>query len=372
MRLLKFDTIHPYTYINKKKQEWGESINSISRLEYLGKLIKLRSNYSDFYTHNLNLYGWTSEEFIVNDNAYLDSVAKELWGSEIPLLKISENLKDKIRPIKDRWNKKIIRAYIKQFKPDIIFVRESSGISSAEWKDMANGAKLVNRIACPLPKGWEIIYWDLIYTSTLEFKNFFELMNKKTIINPNGFDERILSEIITREKSIDLSFVGGLSNEGFKVRTELFESVSEKLDFKWWGYLRGEQLKPTSKLYNNWQGETSGLEMFQIYKDSKIVLNDYIDIANGSAVNQRIFEVLGIGSLLLTRYSPNLEKEFPKDLFVMFKDSANCIDMCNYYLKNEKEREEIAKNGQNFVLSNFNYKHLVKQVGKELEELIKP
>ncbi|MFN5795275.1 MAG: glycosyltransferase [Bacteroidota bacterium] len=370
MRLLKFDTIHPYTYVNKKKQEWGESIFKLSRLEYLEKLNKLRSNYSDFYTHNLKFYGWEAEEFLVNDDLYLSKVAHELWGNSIPLQKITENVKDKIRPIKDRWNKKIIRAYIKEYKPNIIFVRESCGISSAEWKDMANGAKLVNRIACPIPKGWELMYWDLVYTSTIEYKNFFELMKKNTIINPNGFDERILDEMMLREKNIDLSFIGGLGNQHFSQRTKLFEEVSQTLNFKWWGYHR-EQLQTTSKLYNNWQGETSGLDMFQIYKDSKIVLNDYIDIANGNAVNQRIFEVLGIGSFLLTKYSSNLEKEFPKDLFVTFKDSADCIDKCNYYLKNEAEREEIASKGQAYILSNFSYKQLAKTMNEQLKELLK-
>jgi hypothetical protein len=341
MRLLKFDTIHPYTYVNKKKQEWGESIFKLSRLEYLEKLNKLRSNYSDFYTHNLKFYGWEAEEFLVNDDLYLSKVAHVLWGNSIPLQKITENVKDKIRPIKDRWNKKIIRAYIKEYKPNIIFVRESCGISSAEWKDMANGAKLVNRIACPIPKGWELMYWDLVYTSTIEYKNFFELMKKNTIINPNGFDERILDEMMLREKNIDLSFIGGLGNQHFSQRTKLFEEVSQTLNFKWWGYHR-EQLQTTS-----------------------------IDIANGNAVNQRIFEVLGIGSFLLTKYSSNLEKEFPKDLFVTFKDSADCIDKCNYYLKNEAEREEIASKGQAYILSNFSYKQLAKTMNEQLKELLK-
>jgi hypothetical protein len=369
MRLLKFDTIHPYSYVQKMQKEWGNSIYQLSRIEYLDKLLKLRSNFSDFYTYNLSTFGWVAEEFILNDPLYLEKVAEEIWGNKLHLIKAEQTLKNKLRPIENRWHKKIIRAYIKEFKPDIIFVRESSGVASSEWKDLAQGAKLVNRIACPLPKGWELGYWDLVYTSTNDYKNFFELMKTPTIINPNGFDERILNEVISRDKIFDLSFIGGLGNQHFKFRTELFESVSEILDFKWWGYHR-EQLDKNSKLFNNWQGETSGIEMFQIYRDSKILLNDYGDIANGNAVNQRIFEVLGIGSFLLTKYSSNLEKEFPKDLFVTFKDSTDCIDKCNYYLNNEAEREEIARRGQTYILSNFSYKQLAKTMSEQLKSIL--
>jgi spore maturation protein CgeB len=369
MRLLKFDTIHPVSFLNKKKEEWGTNINQGSRVDYLNKLVSLRSNYSDFYTYNLNLLGWDSEEFFVNDNDYINFVAKELWDGKIDFIKFFEKIKGRIRPIEDRWKKKVIRDYIKKFKPDIIFVREASGIASSDWKDISNGAKLVNRIACPLPKGWELGYWDLVYTSTKDYNDFFNLMKTPSIINSNGFDERVLNELLIREKKLDLTFVGGLGAKDWTERTKIFEEVSHFLDFKWWGYLR-DHLEKSSKLYNNWQGETSGLEMFQIYSDSKIVLNDYGDIANGFAVNQRIFEVLGVGAFLLTKHSENLIKEFPKDIFITFFNSKDCIDKCKYFLKHEKEREEIAKKGQEFILKNYNYKDLAVIMSNQLKQLL--
>ena len=56
LKLLKFDIIHPVSYLNEKKNEWKD-IRSISAKEYRDRLIALRSNYSDYYTYHLNKSG---------------------------------------------------------------------------------------------------------------------------------------------------------------------------------------------------------------------------------------------------------------------------------------------------------------------------
>ncbi len=111
--------------------------------------------------------------------------------------------------------------------------------------------------------------------------------------------------------------------------------------------------------------------MLQIYRDSKIVFNDYGEIADGMGVNQRIFEVLGVGSFLLTRKADNLEETFPKGLFEVFTDEKDCLDKINYFLRNDKEREEIAAAGQQHVLKNYSYKNLASEIDRVLRENFK-
>jgi len=108
--------------------------------------------------------------------------------------------------------------------------------------------------------------------------------------------------------------------------------------------------------------------MLQIYSQSKIVFNDYGKVADGMAVNQRMFEVLGLGSLLLTREADNLKKEYPANIFVTFRDEKDCLDKINYYLKNDEEREEIASAGQKYILNNFTYKILMKDLDNVLKK----
>ncbi|MEO8666629.1 MAG: glycosyltransferase, partial [Ignavibacteria bacterium] len=229
---------------------------------------------------------------------------------------------------------------------------------------------MVSRLAAPVPKYWSPADWDMILTSTPAYKTFFELNGIPTYINHNGFDKRIINELRDGAKLNDVIFVGGLGNGVWSKRTKCVEFLSDKVNFKWWGY-NNTDYPAEHPVMKSWQGLTSGLEMLQLYKQSKIVFNDYGEIAEGMAVNQRMFEVMGVGSLLLTREVPNLKKDFPENIFITFKDEKDCLDKINYYIANQRERQEIAAAGQKFILANFSYEKLMKELDAILKERYK-
>ncbi len=366
LRLLKFDTINPQIYLDKKIEENRKLIEKMNRKELLNWIISTRGNFSDFYTHNLSMLGWEAEEFFTNDY-YIDKVADEVYGSGKKYKYFMQSLRNKIKPVKDRTKLNVIHSYVEKYKPDVILVREQTGIPSHFWKSFDRDTLLVSRLAAPVPRHWYPSDWDLILSSTEAYKAFFELNGVKTYINQNGFDERVLSELKEEGKKYETTFIGGLGDRYWIKRTKCFEYVAANLDFKWWGYNYNKNSDHT-QLKKAWQGLTSGLEMLQIYKNSKIVLNDYGEIAGGVGVNQRLFEALGVGSFLLTRHSDNLNKQYPPDIFMTFKDEKDCVEKAKYYLANEKEREEIALAGQKFVLENYNYQILMKELETVLKE----
>ncbi len=368
MRLLRFDSIGPLAYLNKKKEDWGKKvINTLARKDYLTKILDLKANFSDFYTYHLRELGWEAEEFIIGDNTYIDKVASENGVKFINIAKKIEVLKNKIKPIHKRWDKKQIRAYIKSYHPDVLFIRAGLGIESSFWQEFSKNCLIVSRIAMKIPKDWNMYDWDLIYTSTNAYKTFFELQGVKTIINSNGFDSRILNKITNVPKAYEVSFVGGLGLDVFQERTTLFEYIAKQIPLYWWGYGK-EKLKNENSLLASWQGIIGGLEMFEIYHQSKIVLNDYGSIAEGEAVNQRIFEVLGMGTFLLTKYAKNLSDMFPKNILITFKDEKDCLDKIQYFLKNETEREGIAKELQKIVLERYTYKNIIREIDEQLKQ----
>jgi spore maturation protein CgeB len=80
----------------------------------------------------------------------------------------------------------------------------------------------------------------------------------------------------------------------------------------------------------------------------------------------RIFEVLGVGSLLITRQSDTI-KDWDEFL-VTYVDEEDCARKIMYYLSRENQAQKIAKAGQKHVLENYNYKTLMKTLGDELKQ----
>ena len=376
LRLLKFDIIHPTEYLERKKLEWKD-LEKISLEEYRDRLIKLRSNYSDFYTYHLNETGkWQAEEFFLLDDDYLEKVARKLFGKNYNWEKFKNGTgRLGLRLVKSKWENYIIDQYIKRFSPDVIFVR-SQPIPSRFWQKYRNDTLLVSRLSARLPKNWHPNDWDLIYTDQPDFKTFFELHGVKTIINNQGFDKRVVNELNDNQLNNEIVFVGGLGTENFLLRTTFINDIASKLsNFKWWGYWweyggDGRQLEDFPALKKSFQGVTSGLEMLQIYKDSFAVINDYVDTANGIGFNQRMFEVMGAGGFLITREAPNLKKDFPENTLVTYKDEEELLNKINYYKNHLDERQAIIHNAQQFILEKYEYQEIVMNFEKDLEDLL--
>lgn len=372
-KLIKFDIIHPPEYLELKKKSWAD-LSTISRKEYTDRLIRLRSNYSDFYTYHLNQMGdWEAEEFFLLDDTYLEKTAQELFGSNYKFIKhwySRRNTKLRFNP--GKWRNYVIDQYIQKVEPDVIFVR-SQPVPSRFWQKYRHNTLLVSRLSARLPFNWHPNHWDIIYTDQPDFKTFFELHGVPTIINDQGFDARIISELETRKKRYEITFVGGLGTQNFTKRTNFINSIASKTDFKWWGYWwkyggDGRKVEEFPALHQTFNGLTSGLEMFQIYKDSKIVMNDYVDTANGIGFNQRMFEVMGCGAFMLTREAPNFKGLFPNDIFVTYKDKSDFLDKVQYFLNHDKEREEIARNAQKFVVDRYDYSKIIKSFDQDLRD----
>ena len=372
-RLIKFDIVHPPEYLEEKKKSWPD-LSSISRQEYLDRLIRLRSNYSDYYTHHLNPDEWEAEEFFLLDNTFLDKTARELFGPRYSLARYGNRLKNKLSAATPRWRDHVIHRYLEKVNPDVIFVR-SQPLPSDFWQRYRDSTLLVSRLSARLPVGWHPNHWDLIYTDQPDFQKFFELHGVQTILNDQGFDARIIDELVAREKKYEVSFVGGLGTQNFSQRTDFINRIAPQINFQWWGYWweyggDGRQLVDFPSLHQTFQGRTSGLEMFQLFKDSKVVINDYVDTANGIGFNQRMFEVMGSGAFMLTRQAPNFKGLFPDNIFATYQNEQDFLDKVSYFLQHDDEREEIAKNGQQFVLKHYNYQTIVRQFGHDVKEAL--
>ena len=98
--------------------------------------------------------------------------------------------------------------------------------------------------------------------------------------------------------------------------------------------------------------------MYQTLRNSKIVINHHIDAVKNYASNQRLYEVTGVGALLLTDKSSNLEELFKIDQeIVCYSNLKECADTAMYYIDNPIERERITLAGTKRTLSSHTVEH---------------
>jgi hypothetical protein len=368
VKLLKFDTFYPVSYIESKIAGSSKEIQKMSFLEFHNWLVMLRMNYSDYYTYNLTLSGWEAKDIFLDNKTYKGKCEKHYFGYSVYIYKIINRIKNLFCEEKRSFKEKLIKKIIQVENPDVIFVREHSTIRSKFWEHFKNNILVVSRMDCNIPPDWSPLSFDLIYTNIPYYIDFFRCNLIPTNSNSNGFDERLLNEIKLKKKDYDVIYVGGLGDKLFTERTRFFENLALKsngvFSFKWWGFKMGDFDANYPELAKTYMGVTGGIDMFTVYSQSKVILNYYESGLTKNSYNQRIFEVIGIGSLLIARDSETFIDW--KNYLVTYSELTDCLEKIKFYLENDLERERIAKCGQQFIIENYSYRKLMKIMSDEL------
>lgn len=99
-----------------------------------------------------------------------------------------------------------------------------------------------------------------------------------------------------------------------------------------------------------------------VYRDAKINLNITLHCIDTGAC-QRIFDVMAAGGFMLSNYQKELEELFvPGKEIVMYHNEEEMLQLVEYYLTHEKEREEIARNGQRKVLTYHDFHNRLQKI----------
>jgi spore maturation protein CgeB len=253
----------------------------------------------------------------------------------------------------------IVLRQIAYFKPDVFFIGSMFDYFGRFLKDVSLlTPNIFAWIACP-------------YSETLDFSNISCIISSH-----DGFVERFLARGINSElirvafdsdiiplldncKTIDVSFIGGLSKKTHRNRVEGLEFLlNNGIDVKTFGYGLNRSLLPflISPLRRSYGGERWGIEMYRTLNRSRISLNFHIDVAQGLAGNMRLFEAIGCGSLLMTENAHNLNGLFQTGVEVVgYNNLKDLAEKIKYYLTHDTEREEIAQAGQKACIARHGY-----------------
>ena len=124
----------------------------------------------------------------------------------------------------------------------------------------------------------------------------------------------------------------------------------------------GENEKKILKNVHRHGGVNYVTEMPVLFKSSKINLNSSLRSAQ-SAIPLRAMDVFGCGGFLLTNAQPEICEYFEdKKEVVAFHSIEEAVDLADYYLRHDSERQEIAKRGYEKVKRYFRYEDKLREM----------
>ena len=185
----------------------------------------------------------------------------------------------------------------------------------------------------------QLLNIDILLNSTEGYIPYYNGLVKNSYWFPNSYPDDLMYPLDI-EKNINIGFCGNVLNRG-----HVIDSLSEyniKKDI----FVIGDDMVNSINSY-------------------KIHLN--CNIADD--INYRTFETCGCKTMLLTNYTPGLEKLFDIGKEIVVYDSLEDLNnKVRYYLENENERNQIAEAGYLRVKNEHTYYHRSKRLIEIINE----
>ena len=171
--------------------------------------------------------------------------------------------------------------------------------------------------------------FDILLMSNIQHVDHFRGLVSSAVWFPNGYPSDLIKPDSSVERNIDIGFCGSLIGN----REAWLNLISSKFNLK--------------------------RDIFVIGNDMVRALSSYkiaFNINIGDDINFRTFESTAVGAMLLTNYTPNLEKlfEIGKDV-VIYESPHDLMNKVDYYLNHSDEREAIASSGRSRSMNHHTY-----------------
>jgi spore maturation protein CgeB len=278
------------------------------------------------------------------------------------------------------WQYDIPKRQVEIFQPDIIWIVTMFQYYGEYLTSLRRYCKKIFAwIASPVPSNLDLSGVDCLLTSHKNFQDFFMKQGKDCEIILPAFESKILDSLTSLNKDIECSFIGSLSYMHLQ-RMEVIKELANSTPIQIWsdlpkliskGLLNPKFIQNYLKLGKvraRVHPSVWGIAMYTMLARSKMTVNIHVDAAAGLAGNIRMFEATGVGTLLIAEDSPNMAKLYrPGVELVTYKNIPDLIEIINYYIEHPKEREMIAKAGQQRTMTT----HSTQQRSQELLSIFK-
>ena len=312
---------------------------------------------ADAYSHNLNSIGHQAREVVVNCGPMQSAWARE-HDLAVPTVGAGDS---------------VLLAQARDFRPDVAYVQDIHRLGDATLAALKRVAgTLVGQIATEPPSLERLRVFDLIVTCLPSFVERFNAAGIRTELMRLAFDERVLHELAGEERPEAVRgavFVGSLGRTQHRRSNGMLARAAARVPIEFWGY-GGRLWPPWSPVKRRYHGEAWGIEMFRILREARIAINRHGSIAGPYAVNMRLYEATGMGTLLLTDNGGQLDDVLvPDEEAVSYSTTGELVDRVKYFLAHEQERAEIAAAGQARTLRDHTYERRMSELAVLLEDV---
>ena len=273
-----------------------------------------------------------------------------------PVCETSEEMKSQLPNYPSNWDKNSdeIRRIVEEFKPEIVIGGIPKAFEIMKELRSETDAFFVcwfGDMRSPESFGkWKGIFDIMFLTNEGQVLEYSKLLSIPvcpvtfgvlgTAHHKNGL-----------KKKYDIGFTGQIKHKLHKRRNALIQQIQEKHHVEF----RNE----------NW------FETFDFYNECKILISDNCDYAHDNQIrnytSNRFFNIVGCGGLCIVRHFPGLELLGEnKKHFAWFKDDDECLELIDYYLKNESEAEEIRENAYDHFHRYHNWDSKVAKMNDEI------
>ncbi len=187
---------------------------------------------------------------------------------------------------------------------------------------------------------------DYASATSQEVTEFFLGTNPLTLQVIEGFDPSVLYAE-KREKRHDVVFIGNATAQ----RVDLLQAIRSTV--------------PVTLFGNGWPAEFEAhppvfSEQYrQTVAESRIVLN----LVHSNIFSDRVVHTLACGGFVLSQYCPDLERHFAKGVHLdWFRDTDELAVLVSRYLRDDAERERIARCGRARVATKYTWERICTRV----------
>jgi hypothetical protein len=248
-------------------------------------------------------------------------------------------------------------------KPDLIIL---SSYSSLKKRFISQPSlSIMNKIKKKFKTSFVVLWWDtcsneFIEKTLIPTDSFIDLH----VINDNPNLKKKISQLSKPLSSKIICISPSYDPEG------LFKPMDKDIDVSFIGqtssyrdyrkdYIDFLILKKVKGVFSTLDrpDQKSHEDYAEIMGRSKIGIN-FSYSTDMHQLKGRVFETLLSGALLLEMANKQTSMLFDEGIdYISFENKKDLLNKINYYLQNENQRLEIAKNGRNKVLTFFNGQH---------------